>query len=429
MATKQNIANGSDIIFLGGSGNPDFMTDGDGGDGDSSYVTYDYEQCLKFDSGSAGSANYAYRYLDFGSYSEPTAFISFGLNHDAIGAYSDGDYFYVSLELADVFVRMLFCSDGLYLHDGSAYQNLGSGYIAQDEWQGWTLTVKNTDDHTISTVDIRLNGTLILSDQDCSYQNTGNQGFVRFGQWGNTTANQITYASYLVAGDGMIAYPSSNASIFDDDCSDISSWTDNDSGSAESTQVTFDSKSCFKFDSGSVGDYAFRSIDVGSFGARVVFTIGVYNDIIGTQSPHDELGVNVRKDDGMLNVRFCSDGLYVHNGTSYVEIREASDSLVVLDVFREWTFDINFTARTVDVYMDGIPVALGKLIRASTETNGIIDIIQYGYGTVNRTSYIDCVKAGNGWYTGAADVPTVDQVMRHGQWLVDGAKKGFYWAA
>ena len=49
--------------------------------------------------------------------------------------------------------------------------------------------------------------------------------------------------------------------ILNEDCADITDWTDGDSGGGETTQVTFDSKSCFKMaiPASPAGDaYAFR---------------------------------------------------------------------------------------------------------------------------------------------------------------------------
>lgn len=195
--------------------------------------------------------------------------------------------------------------------------------------------------------------------------------------------------------------PISNESFLAEDCSDISDWTDLDNDTGESSQVTFDSKSCFKFDSGASTDspQAGRSIDVGSFGNRVVVSFSLYVDA-AVKVGWDCFQFKVTKGDVRLEVIFGSDGIFVNDGSAWNEV---GVDLVVLDTWQEWTFDIDFTtpaSATVDVYLNGSLVGDG--VDCSYElagTDGKVFLYQFGYATANQISYVDWIKVGDAFQT------------------------------
>lgn len=196
--------------------------------------------------------------------------------------------------------------------------------------------------------------------------------------------------------------PIANTSFLDEDCSDISDWADQDADTGESTQVTFDSKSCFKFDSGAstASPYARRAIDVGDFGDRVVISLSLHFDAIGTLANSDLFEIYVVNADVRAIIRFASDGLFIYDGAANNEV---GTNIVVQDTWQEWTFDIDFTtpaSATVDVYLDGSLVGDG-IDCSDTGTfanDGMVRLTQYGYATANRISYVDWVKVGTGFY-------------------------------
>jgi len=201
--------------------------------------------------------------------------------------------------------------------------------------------------------------------------------------------------------------PVSNASLEDEDCSDISDWVDADTGEAESTQIAFDGKSTFKFDSktsADTNDDARREKDVGSIeglGNRVVASLKVYCDEIGTRADLDWLSFHVFRSDWRLFVGFGSDGLRISDGDNvYVEV---GDNLVIQKSWQEWTFDVDLSAGVAnavcDVYLDNILEASSvDCSRPETAaTDGLVFFQQLGYATDNRVSYIDWIKVGDGF--------------------------------
>jgi len=188
--------------------------------------------------------------------------------------------------------------------------------------------------------------------------------------------------------------PTSNASLKDENCADITDWDDVDLGSGASTQETFDSKTCFKFLTGTT-DYsaAKRIIDVGSFGNRVVVSLSLYCDLIGTQTSLGTFRLLVSKSNRQCYISFCSDGLFVYDGSAQNEV---GTNIVSQDTWQEWTFDIDFTNQTVDVYLGENLVGDNKdCSYGGSFTEGSIEIAQ-GTGMANNlVSYVDWIKIGD----------------------------------
>ena len=212
----------------------------------------------------------------------------------------------------------------------------------------------------------------------------------------SVTLDNMEYASDAAAQAAYVTNATlrSNADIDNEDMSDITDWTDGDTGTGASTQETFDSKSCMKLTSGAtLGGVGVRTKDVGTFGARSVISINVYCDAIGTRVATDEFDFLVSDGTTRMFAMFCSDGLLIYDGSSFNEV---GTDLVVQDTWQEWTFDINWTARTVDVYLAGILKASGVDCSADSGTaNGTIYFGQGGGTTTNRISYVDWEMAGS----------------------------------
>jgi hypothetical protein len=187
----------------------------------------------------------------------------------------------------------------------------------------------------------------------------------------------------------------SNADINDEDMADITEWTDSDGGTGASTQVTFDSKTCMKLDSGSVGgaNYGYRTQDIGTFGSRTVITMSTYCDAIGVWSDGDGFEFVTNNSTYRMYACFSSDGLYIVN-SSDVRIEVGID-LVVQDTWQEWTFDINWSAGTVDIYLNKVLQATGMSLCSGANANGFTYFFQPGVTTANRVSYVDWFKAGS----------------------------------
>ena len=187
-----------------------------------------------------------------------------------------------------------------------------------------------------------------------------------------------------------------NNTIDDEDMADITDWEDKDFVNGVSSQVTFDSKSCMKLDSGaqSANTGAWREQDIGTFGTVTAFTMSVYFDAIGTLANSDYFLFGAYNGTTGLACKFCSDGLFVYDGAGNNEV---GTNIVVQDTWQKYAFVVNWTAQTVDVWLDDVLIAADVDCSNASETvNGTVLFIQYGNTTANRISYVDYFKAGTG---------------------------------
>ena len=189
----------------------------------------------------------------------------------------------------------------------------------------------------------------------------------------------------------------SNADIDDEDMADISDWVDGDYGATESTQVTFDGKSCMKLDSVTEKvDAASRYQDVGTFGTRTVISFSAYFDDIGTFANYDIFNFLAWDGSTGLNARFCTDGLFILGFVGGAHWTEVGTDLVSEDTWQEWTFDVDWTAQTTDVYLNQNLVASDVDCSWSTATdNGTIRFSVFGSVADNQITYVDWEKAGS----------------------------------
>ena len=185
----------------------------------------------------------------------------------------------------------------------------------------------------------------------------------------------------------------SNADIDDEDMADITDWTDVDTGgAAASTQVTFDGRSVMKLDSGSVvGHAATRTTNIVSLAN--VFTMTMFFEAIGTKAANQSTAFSPGDGTTLLFAHFASDGLFIQTDAS--GFTEVGSNLVVQGVWQEWTFDLDWTAKTMDIYLDKVLKASAVSFDfANGARNKNIHFVQNGDGVANKVSYIDLIKSG-----------------------------------
>lgn len=220
----------------------------------------------------------------------------------------------------------------------------------------------------------------------------------------NTVATTITGFDGGLSGQKLsVIFEDSNTTIdfgtiwdmLDDDCSNLTGWSDADTGSAASTQVTYDSKSCFKFDSGAASEdndeYARRTRDVGTFGTLTSIEIELYCNAVGRYDASDHFEMAVFNGSLAVLVSWSDSGVKIH-GTTVVapQIVDPEGS------WTRWRFDINWTAQTVDVYYaDALMESDVAFSYESTTANGTIYLTQYGYEHNSRITHVNSLKVGN----------------------------------
>ncbi len=228
------------------------------------------------------------------------------------------------------------------------------------------------------------------------------QGITSVPKWG--TLDLMEYPDNATAQAAYVSNAApyrSNADIDDEDMVDITDWTDADAVTGDSSQATFDGKSCMKLDTGStvLNSQAIRRQDVGTFGTRTVFTFSLYCETIGTAASQDRFNFGAFNGSTKLNTRFSSDGLYIYDGAAWNEV---GTDIVSVDTWQEWTFDVNWTAQTVDVYVNGILKASGvDCSQANATANGTVEFLTSSVVAANILAYIDWFKAGSDFIAGA----------------------------
>jgi len=104
----------------------------------------------------------------------------------------------------------------------------------------------------------------------------------------------------------------------DEDCADISDWVAADAASGASTQITFDSKTTFKFlTTGSSGDIARRRYDLAQIGADYTFETSLYFDEFGIVSDTDYFEINIYNGRILFRLRVDAQGVYVYDGVNW----------------------------------------------------------------------------------------------------------------
>ena len=111
-----------------------------------------------------------------------------------------------------------------------------------------------------------------------------------------------------------------DAAIIEEDCAAIGDWGDNDAGAGASTQVTYDSKSCFRFlNTGSAGDEASRTryASPAKLPAKFAVETSLYINTLGSAIAEDGLFIAHFTGTCTCGIGFDDDELWIVNGAGY----------------------------------------------------------------------------------------------------------------
>lgn len=197
-------------------------TDSDAGTGASTAATYDSRTTAKLtNGGTAGAGNYALITQDVGTLAATYA-ITVALNLDAVGALANVDCFEMTVDNGDITLAVRWASDGLFVYDGSAWNEVGSNLPVADTWQEYTFVVDSTTPASANVV-VYLDDVLIDATVDCSNVTTATDGLVTLRQYGNTTVDQITYVDQIKVGTAVSAVAYSSTTKFGTKSLDLNS--------------------------------------------------------------------------------------------------------------------------------------------------------------------------------------------------------------
>jgi len=240
-----------------------------------------------------------------------------------------------------------------------------------------------------------------------------------------------TSANVKVAKDGTYSNwgindepeESSFVAIIDSDCSSLTGWTDDDAASGASTQVTFDSKSCFKLDvpsgAGNIAQryYAFTPASTVKDPDYVMVELDIYNDNIGASD--GEFIAQLYLNKYSMSVKVTSGGVYVYSAGSYVNVGSfwGEDVWVTLGLF--W----NVVDNIITVKRNGETLG-GSTGDSTVPTNAnrfYVSIQEHA--SEEAITYLDNIFVG---YSAFQAIPqpyeytTIEALSDHTQWTTGG---------
>lgn len=382
-------------------------TDNDAVNGESTQTTFDSQSVFMFDTNAANTGNIAKVTKDVGSLGD-RYIVTMKLYHDALGTLGDTDFVQIFMNNGAGYLNLAFATDGLFVHNGSAWGEVGTNIVAVDTWQVWTFVVNNTIASS-ATVEVYLDGTYQAT-VDCSHDSAATDGEINIVVQGTNTADLITYLDYIKVGHtSTIIW--NDRTLDQEDFPDLSEWTDNDNLGGESTAVTFDSRTCLKLDSGGTPQNNTRARvtqDIGTIGSTFMMSLRIYLDALGTIANEDDFATWVNNGEMYLILSIDTTGFYLHDGASYVQIGEmvpSEDVWYKLDIIVDAT---TASAATCDVYINN--TLMGEGLDCSYDTgitDGTAQIQHKGETTANRITYVDYFYVGD--YQSTRTVSTNDE--------------------
>lgn len=183
--------------------------DQDSGNGVSTFTTFDGEDVIKFETNTVGGD--ALRTKETGANIQTTTTVEIKTYFDKIGINANGDGFNCLLYLSTtLLIGIAFASDGLYVNDGSSWNEVGTNIVLQDQWQTWRFIITHSTEASATCTVLLMNEddesfSAIAFGVDCSYVTTGlTEGKVSLVHHGNTTNDLVSYVSYVKVDDGLV---------------------------------------------------------------------------------------------------------------------------------------------------------------------------------------------------------------------------------
>ena len=183
------------------------------------------------------------------------------------------------------------------------------------------------------------------------------------------------------------------AVIYNDDCSSLTGWTDDDSGSGASTQVTFDSRNTFKMDSGGSGSSSATIHRIlGDVSLPFSLEITLYNDDLEPTGDDNFILLFYYNNDGKC-IQLMWEETGVHSLLSYSNVLICAGTIE--DTWQKWKFYIKSVVDaivTLDIYLNDI-------LQESDKTIDLLDfpvfsglrLSQQGNFSINKITYIDSI--------------------------------------
>ena len=143
--------------------------------------------------------------------------------------------------------------------------------------------------------------------------------------------------------------------------------------------------------------------DLSPFGARSVLSVKMYFARLGTAANHDDFLLNFYGPSEALYVDFASGGVSIYSSGAGSSVLVSTGFAIA--TWQVWTFDVNWTTRTVDAYLNGVLQASGAGIYNGSESswNGTVFFIAQGGNVADDDVYVDWLKIGDGFVAAPVD--------------------------
>lgn len=207
---------------------------------------------------------------------------------------------------------------------------------------------------------------------------------------------ELDYMEYANDAAAQAAYiSSSNPAAWDesDDCSSLTGWTVHELFGGAVSQVTFDSKSCFKCqcDFSEGASEAGVEKDFGAFANPHTIEFSLYHDVLGTRGDADGVRLIWEDDSYWFFLYFSTDGVEYYDGASYNLI---DADAVKQDTWQTWRVVVDGT--NFDIYLyepdSGVWTKIGSGTKGGdSTTSGKWQFRQYGFAH-DTITYIDFIK-------------------------------------
>ncbi|MBN1882805.1 MAG: hypothetical protein JW885_11570 [Deltaproteobacteria bacterium] len=174
-------------------------TDGDLS-GESTQETFQDRDTFKFTIASIGGGHKAERYRNVGTL-EDSFTVQIRTYFNDIGTTGDADNFLLIVDNGTIVLSVRFGTDGMFIYDGAAWNEVGTNIVEEDTWTVWRLVVDGSLSGS-ETVDLYKDDFLIESGIDCSDASGATDGLVTLRQEGTTTSGVTSYIDFLKISDG-----------------------------------------------------------------------------------------------------------------------------------------------------------------------------------------------------------------------------------
>ena len=188
-----------------------------------------------------------------------------------------------------------------------------------------------------------------------------------------------------------------DAALLEEACAALGTWTDGDAGAGASTQVTYDSKSTFRFlNTGNAGDFAcrYKYVTNTKMPQKFVVNASVYFNTLGNSTNDDFFAIYIGTGYGHIGLAADSKEYYVINGASWDDDFVPTGIITKQDQWVDIKLVVDGSdpdARFVEIYIDDEYQGKWFYTNVLASSEGLVWMGAYGV-TVATDCYVDYIN-------------------------------------